>query len=70
MEPARCTRCDDVIGVYEPLVVVDADGVRHTALAAEPHLAAQRRGGDALYHRLCYAALQIAHGGNGGITAT
>jgi hypothetical protein len=51
----RCTSCGDVIGVYEPTVVVDEHGVRHTSLAADPDIRLQR--GDAQYHRSCYAAL-------------
>jgi hypothetical protein len=35
----RCTHCGDVIGVYEPLVVVADDEARRTSLAAEPDAA-------------------------------
>src|SRR5665647_2569078 len=34
----RCEWCGDVIGVYEPLVVVAHRGSRTTSIAAEPHL--------------------------------
>lgn len=53
----RCTRCSDVIGVYEPVIVVDARGVRRTSLAAE-NLAA--RIGEARYHLGCYEAVSTA----------
>jgi len=48
---SRCIRCGDVIGTYEPLVVVDATGARQTSLAAEPRL--EHAGGEH-YHRACY----------------
>jgi hypothetical protein len=34
--PLRCRQCRDVIGVYEPLVVVGLGGSRITSVAAEP----------------------------------
>ena len=37
--------------MYEPMVVVDHAGVRHTSRAAEPGLP---RVGEAHYHRACY----------------
>ncbi len=55
----RCTRCADVIGVYEPLVVVDSTGVRCTSLAAA---AQQPDLGDATYHKACYIATQADNG--------
>jgi hypothetical protein len=52
-ETSRCTRCGEVIGVYEPLVIVEGGGPRDSSLAAEPALA----GASAkLYHRSCHAA--------------
>lgn len=36
--PVRCHHCGDVIGVYEPLVVMTETGTRETSLAAEPDL--------------------------------
>jgi hypothetical protein len=55
----RCALCSDVIGLYEPLVVVDAGGTRQSSLAAEPHLAHahdQRH----VYHDACHAAADAA----------
>jgi len=50
----RCAHCGDVIGVYEPLIVVDGSGTRLTSRAAEPGLA-----GDAAehYHGTCHGVL-------------
>jgi hypothetical protein len=48
--PVRCRQCGDVIGIYEPLVLLTATGGRETSLAAEPELS------DApspVYHRAC-----------------
>jgi len=47
-----CDRCGDIIGIYEPTVVVDGEP-RETSRAAEPDLAA--RPGER-YHRACFAA--------------
>lgn len=46
----RCQHCGDVIGVYEPLVLLCASDRRETSLAAEPDLAA---GASSAYHRAC-----------------
>ena len=51
--PLMCVHCDDVIGVYERLIVQLGGEVRATSLAAEgdlPFAAA------AHYHEACYAA--------------
>lgn len=53
--PLRCVRCGDVIGVYEPAVVVEDDAVRHTSLAAEPPA---ERGLGTWLHRACFVAAQ------------
>lgn len=48
----RCRHCDDVIGVYEPMIVLDDGRPRHTSRAAEQDdaaLAGER------YHLVCYA---------------
>jgi hypothetical protein len=47
----RCRDCGEVIGVYEPLVVVEDGEPRSTSFAAEPSLGqhASRR-----YHRACF----------------
>lgn len=49
-----CHHCRDVIGVYEPVVLVDdAGGVRETAAAAERGLALLP---GLRFHRACFAA--------------
>ena len=53
----RCTQCSDVIGVYEPVVVVDHRGGHYTSLAAEPLSA---RTGEAQYHAACCEAIHEA----------
>jgi len=50
----RCTACDDVIGVYEPLVHVSGGAALRTSLAADPQFC--RVGGDC-YHLECYERL-------------
>lgn len=47
----RCQHCDDVIGVYEPLIVVASGEVRETSRAADPELDAEA---GEHYHRSCY----------------
>lgn len=47
----RCDHCDDVIGVYEPMVVVKSDEVRVTSRAAEPAIVGESA---ERYHRSCY----------------
>jgi hypothetical protein len=47
----RCARCGDVIGVYEPAVLVIDGAPRGTSLAAEP---AAERGAGAWHHRDCF----------------
>jgi len=50
-EPPRCASCGELIGVYEPIVVVKPDGaLRETSIAADPQL---ETGGASLYHRGC-----------------
>jgi hypothetical protein len=51
----RCGACNDVIGVYEPLVRVLEDSVRHTSRAAEPLLPCA---GERWYHRACHESLE------------
>jgi hypothetical protein len=48
--PVRCRQCGDVIGIYEPLVLLTATGRRETSLAAEPELSAAP---PPVYHRAC-----------------
>jgi hypothetical protein len=47
----RCRHCGEVIGVYEPLIVLIDGAARQSSLAAEPesHLAPGEH-----YHAACY----------------
>lgn len=46
-----CDHCAEVIGVYEPVVVVDEGEARETSRAAEPGVACEQ---GQRYHRACY----------------
>lgn len=46
----RCHQCGDVIGVYEPLVLLSDGDRRETSLAAEPDLTV---GTSSIYHSAC-----------------
>jgi hypothetical protein len=46
----RCMICGDVLGVYEPLLVVGQKGGRTSSLAREPLLGS---GDEMLMHRAC-----------------
>jgi hypothetical protein len=51
-EPLRCQHCNDVIGVYEPMIVFTHGQARTTSIAAEDDCAptvGER------YHHACYA---------------
>lgn len=50
-ELPRCVSCEDVIGVYEPLVYLDRGLARHTSRAAEPSVT---DGSRHCYHLDCY----------------
>jgi phage major head subunit gpT-like protein len=50
----RCTACDDVIGVYEPLVHTLGRSVRRTSRAVEPGVFASE---GECYHLDCYECL-------------
>jgi len=50
----RCTACDDVIGVYEPLVHTFGGFAHRTSRAVEPGVFAS---GGECYHRDCYECL-------------
>ena len=50
----RCHHCGDVIGIYEPLVLLSESDRRETSLAAEPDLAV---GVSPVFHRAC--SLQV-----------
>ena len=51
-EPMRCAHCGDVIGVYEPLVLLTGGEPRTTSAAAEPQIGDEP---GVLFHRACYA---------------
>jgi hypothetical protein len=46
----RCQTCGDILGVYEPIVLVEPWGQRQTSLAAEPEL---RDSAPVCLHRAC-----------------
>jgi len=46
-----CHHCGEVIGVYEPAVVVNDGVARETSRAAEPYIVAETV---ERYHRSCY----------------
>jgi len=48
----RCHHCEDVIGVFEPVVLETQSGPYETSLIVDPWLAESR---DPCYHRACYA---------------
>jgi hypothetical protein len=50
-QPLKCQVCGDVIGAYEPLLMLTKWSVRETSLAAEPRI--HETPGDH-YHRACY----------------
>jgi len=47
--PWLCDHCGDVIGVYEPMVVLEGVSERHTSRANEP----RRNPRASIYHREC-----------------
>lgn len=59
----RCGHCGDVIGIYEPLVLVENGRARQTSCAAEPQLLAHEAGTH--YHRACYAPIGPRREANG-----
>lgn len=48
-----CPVCGDVIGVYEPVVVIGPSRARRTSLANEPSLSQEE---DVVMHRACAVA--------------
>jgi len=54
----RCNHCGDLIGVYEPMILLLEGAARETSRAAEPGAGTQ---GDR-YHGSCYAQLVEADG--------
>ena len=49
----RCGHCGEVIGVYEPLIVIEGREARTTSRAAEPDSGAD---GSACFHADCYVS--------------
>jgi hypothetical protein len=47
----RCEQCEDVIGVYEPVILLLDGEARETSRAAEPSLVLETR---ERYHLACY----------------
>jgi hypothetical protein len=56
--PLRCQQCNDVIGMYEPMIVLSGGQARKTSRATERNSATEVVGefpvGEC-YHRACYA---------------
>jgi hypothetical protein len=61
-----CPLCGDVIGVYEPLLVIGQGAARRSSLAREPLLGS---GEDVVVHHACGLQLGIS-GLEGGMSAT
>jgi hypothetical protein len=54
-KPLHCCVCDDVIGVYEPLIALVNGSARTTSRAAEPGLPGAAA---PYYHEACYVAYE------------
>jgi hypothetical protein len=54
----RCRGCNDVIGVYEPTIVLADGKVRETSLLNEPSDAAGE-----FFHAECFTQSPITHAG-------
>jgi hypothetical protein len=54
-ERTACRRCKDVIGVYEPMVVLADGHTRETSAAREPEAFASDH---ECYHRVCFEEMQ------------
>ena len=50
VEPPRCPVCDDIIGVYEPLMHLGGDVATRSSRAAEPEICSSGQ----CYHLACY----------------
>lgn len=53
-DPPRCGECDDVIGVYEPLIHLSGGAAWRTSRAAEPAVSCSS---GQCYHLDCYERL-------------
>jgi hypothetical protein len=60
--PPRCQLCGEVIGVYEPLVLVRAGTPYTTSIVAEAHLFPTI---EACYHGACYEDRAVTISGAG-----
>jgi hypothetical protein len=54
----RCHQCRDVIGVYEPMIVLADGQARNTSRAAEPD---DREPVGECYHRACFTQVHGEH---------
>ncbi|MDE3134676.1 MAG: hypothetical protein KGL15_11470 [Acidobacteriota bacterium] len=52
----RCSRCHEVIGVYEPAVTMIGCIARRTSRAADPELSRAAAAGAEQYHLACFEA--------------
>jgi hypothetical protein len=52
----RCDHCREIVGIYEPVAVLDGPEPRHTSVAAEPSL---RTAPGARYHLGCLSAAGV-----------
>ncbi len=50
----RCIHCRELIGVYEPIIILSGADARVTSRAAEPQLSHERSD---CYHRHCWEEL-------------
>ena len=53
VEPPRCPACDDIVGVYEPLVHIGSGVATRTSRAAEPEICFTGQ----CFHLECYERL-------------
>lgn len=53
IDPPRCRRCQQIIGVYEPAVALDGGTARRTSRAADPERWRSAAGIEH-YHLACY----------------
>jgi hypothetical protein len=53
VEPPRCPVCEDVIGVYEPLMHVGGGWATRSSRAAEPEICSNGQ----CFHLACYERL-------------
>jgi hypothetical protein len=53
VEPPRCPVCDDIIGVYEPLMHLGSGFATRSSRAAEPEICSSGQ----CFHLACYQRL-------------